>query len=67
MIENNRQNELQLQEMVNDLNKKSVDVIVLGCTHYHWIEKELNHLTGSNIKVIQPIEPVLNQLQKILL
>jgi glutamate racemase len=67
MIENNRQNELQLRDMVSDLCENNVDVIVLGCTHYHWIESELSELAGSKIKVIQPIEPVIEQLKKILL
>lgn len=67
MIEHNRQNELKLEEMVDDLKNRRVDVIVLGCTHYHWIEDELRGLSSSDIKVIQPIEPVLNQLAKVLL
>jgi glutamate racemase len=66
MIENDRTNELQLQKMVSELKEKKVDVIVLGCTHYHWIEEELRQLSGQNIQVIQPIEPVLNQLERVL-
>jgi glutamate racemase len=67
MIENNRKNELKLKEMVDELKQKKVDVLILGCTHYHWIEKELKDLSGSDIKVIQPIEPVLNQLERVIL
>lgn len=66
MIENNRQNELQLQEMIDNLRSKNVDVIVLGCTHYHWIVEELRQLAQPDIQVIQPIEPVLNQLERVL-
>jgi len=66
MIENNRQNELQLQVMINSLRAKNVDVIVLGCTHYHWIEQQLQELAKPDMQVIQPIEPVLNQLEKVL-
>lgn len=66
MIENNRQDELNLSEMINLLKHNNVDVIVLGCTHYHWIEREIRELAGPSIKVIQPIEPVLNRLQQII-
>jgi glutamate racemase len=66
MIENNRQNELLLQEMVSDLHSKNVDVIVLGCTHYHWIEEELKQFAGDGIAVIQPKEPVINQIERII-
>lgn len=67
MIENNRQNELKLTEMVDILKTQNVDVLVLGCTHYHWIQEELQKLAGTGIEVIQPIEPVLNQLERVLL
>ena len=66
MIEQNRSNELQLAELMIDLKNRSVDIIVLGCTHYHWIESELKDLAGEDMQVIQPIEPVLNQLERIL-
>lgn len=66
MIENNRQNELELKNTVDDLGSKNVDVIVLGCTHYHWIEDELRLLSAPEIQVIQPIEPILNQLERVL-
>jgi glutamate racemase len=66
MIEHSMQNELQLKEMVENLKEKNVDVIVLGCTHYHWIEDELRVFANPDIQVIQPIEPVLNQLERVL-
>lgn len=66
LIEASKQNELQLEKMVTDLRKENVDVIVLGCTHYHWVEEDLRTLAGPGMTVIQPIEPVLDQLEKIL-
>jgi len=66
MIEHNRTNELELSKLVHDLRRKQADVIVLGCTHYHWIEEELQALSAPDIKVIQPIQPVLDQLARVL-
>lgn len=66
LIENNQTNELQLEKMIESLRQENVDVIVLGCTHYHWIEEELQHLAGPGMMVIQPIEPVLDQLARVL-
>lgn len=66
LIENNQENELQLQSMIEELRQQSVDVVVLGCTHYHWIEEELQHLAGPGMMVIQPIEPVLDQVERVL-
>jgi glutamate racemase len=64
MIENNRKNELKLKEMIEDLKTKNVDF--LGCTHYHWIEKELKILAGDIIEVIQPTKPVIDQLERVI-
>lgn len=66
LIENNQENEIQLQSMVDQLRQENVDVIVLGCTHYHWIEEKLQHIAGPGMMVIQPIEPVLDQLERVL-
>jgi glutamate racemase len=66
MIEHNRKNELDLHSMIEDLRAKNVDVVVLGCTHYHWIEEELREIGSPDIQIIQPIEPILNQLENVL-
>jgi glutamate racemase len=66
MIEYNRKNELDLRSVVEDLRAKNVDVVVLGCTHYHWIEEELQALANPDMQVIQPIDPILDQLEKVL-
>lgn len=66
MIEQNRSSELKLSELITEMRQKNVDIIVLGCTHYHWIESELKQITEPDIQVIQPIEPVINQLERIL-
>lgn len=66
MIEHNRKNELDLRSMIEELRAKNVDVVVLGCTHYHWIEEELRELGAPDMQVIQPIEPILVQLERVL-
>lgn len=66
MIEHSRHNELPLEELVANVRKQGCDVIVLGCTHYHWIEDQLRAYAGDDIAVIQPIEPVLKQMERVL-
>ena len=41
--------------------EKDSDVIVLGCTHYHWIEQEIKDITRSKAIILQPEEPVIRQ------
>jgi glutamate racemase len=40
------------------------DVLVLGCTHYHWIEELIRGLANNRASVIQPEQPAINQLKK---
>lgn len=47
------------------LNKGS-DVIVLGCTHYHWIEQEINQIVGERAIVLQPEPAIISRLKVVL-
>lgn len=51
--------------ITNSLQKKS-DQIVLGCTHYHWIEQLIKQLASNKADVIQPEKPVIAQLKRVL-
>lgn len=42
------------------------DVIVLGCTHYHWIEEIINEIVDGKATVIQPEQPVIEQLARVI-
>jgi len=66
LIEKNEMNTMQLHEVISKTKEAGGDVIVLGCTHYHWIEEELIRLAGEGIRVVQPTEPVIAQLKRVL-
>jgi len=51
---------------VDDVCSKGADQIVLGCTHYHWIEKLISERAGSRAGVMHPEEPVIEQLKRVL-
>lgn len=42
------------------------DVIVLGCTHYHWIENEIKKIVGDKAIVLQPEKAIVKRLKEIL-
>lgn len=65
MVERDELHEEQLEEVVESAKASSADVIVLGCTHYHWIEEELRSLCGQDIQVIQPTEAVIAELKRV--
>lgn len=66
MIEHNQVNESTLANQINDVCDQGTDVIVLGCTHYHWIEELILKLTKSRAVVLQPEQPVVAQLKRVL-
>ena len=67
MIENNRVEREKVAKTVEGLCSAGADVIVLGCTHYHWIEDLMRKLAAAGrAEVIQPEEPVISQLKRVL-
>lgn len=66
MIENNQVNQDSLRVQINDLCDQGADVIVLGCTHYHWIEDTIQEIAAQRAVVVQPEQPVIGQLKRVL-
>lgn len=42
------------------------DVVVLGCTHYHWIESEIAKAAAGRAVIIQPEKFVIEELNQVL-
>ncbi len=66
MIEQNEIDEHKISLRITDAIKEQADVIVLGCTHYHWIEELIKEIAGERAIVLQPEQPVIIQLKKVL-
>lgn len=66
MIEANQVEHQFIKKQMKDACQKGADVIVLGCTHYHWIEEEIQKTVAGKAKVLQPVVPVAKQLKRII-
>ncbi|MFZ1484297.1 MAG: glutamate racemase [Candidatus Saccharimonadales bacterium] len=66
LIEHNQINIEQLRADLQPAVDNGADVVVLGCTHYHWIEQEVRDLVGPNVLVLQPEQAVVKQLLRVL-
>jgi len=66
MVENNKVEREKIAKEINDVCEAGADVIVLGCTHYHWIEQLITECAAGRAKVIQPEKPVIHQLKRVL-
>lgn len=65
-IENNQINRLHIKEIVDDVCHRGADVIILGCTHYHWIKDLIIELAAGRAKIIEPSEAIGRRVQQLL-
>jgi glutamate racemase len=66
LIENNQLNRHQVEQVINELCDRGADVIVLGCTHYHWIKNLIVELVADRAEVIEPSEAIGRRVQQLL-
>lgn len=66
LIEENLMNEAEIRKAIEPAVKRGADVIVLGCTHYHWIDSEIQKVAGNRAAVIHPEAAVIRRLKTIL-
>jgi len=66
LIERDEMTEARLRKEIEPVLEQDADVIVLGCTHYHWIEEEIKVIVKGKAKVIQPETAVVAQLKRVL-
>lgn len=66
MIENDQISRRKIEDAVGSVIANGADVIVLGCTHYHWIEHLIKEISGSRALVLQPEGPVISRLKTVL-
>lgn len=66
MIETDTLNREKVAKTIDEVCKAGADQIVLGCTHYHWIEQIIKDITKDRAEVIQPEPAVIVRLQRVL-
>jgi glutamate racemase len=66
MIEQEAVDEEKIKASLLPALDKNADVIVLGCTHYHWIEEEVRTISDGRATVLQPEAAVIRQLNRVI-
>lgn len=66
MIESSEVDHSFIKKQIKDVCDKGADVIVLGCTHYHWIEKEIKIAAEGRALVLQPEQSVTRRLTTVM-
>lgn len=66
LIESSQLNRSTIDTTINTVCEKGADVIVLGCTHYHWIKDEVIAATLGRATVIEPSQAIGNRVFQLL-
>jgi glutamate racemase len=66
MIEHKQVDEKIIAGRINEVLAENADIIVLACTHYHWIEDEIKELAGDKAQVLQPEDAIIRRLKRVL-
>lgn len=66
MIENNNINHDKIKQQIEEVCNAGADVIVLGCTHYHWIEQTIHEFAAGRAQIIQPEQAIVKRVKQVL-
>ena len=66
LIENSSKDRDMISRTIKSALADGADVIVLGCTHYHWIEEDIRDIAAGRAVVIQPEQAIINRLKQVL-
>lgn len=65
-IENNSINRQHIESTINEVCARGADVIVLACTHYHWIKELIADIADGRATVIEPSEAIARRVRQLL-
>jgi glutamate racemase len=65
MIEDNAINESQIRTVIESTINARADVIVLGCTHYHWIKALIASLAGDSMTILEPTDAIARRITQL--
>lgn len=62
MIEHKKVDESKIKTMVEQSKEHNADVIVLACTHYHWIKDSIEKFAGAGVTVLDPSTAIVSRV-----
>lgn len=66
MIEHNELSDDRIETITQSVVDQNADVIVLACTHYHWIEDKIREIAGDTAVIIDPTDAISHQVHSLL-
>lgn len=66
MIEEDHIDQALIRDVTEECIQRGADVIVMACTHYHWIEKSVERIALGRAIILQPEAAIVAQLKRVL-
>jgi glutamate racemase len=66
LIEAGESDDVPIEDMVFQLIEKGVDVIVLACTHYHWLSERAEVAAGARAIILEPSDSIGSRIISLL-
>lgn len=65
MIETNHVDRSVIARIIEQCCEQGADVIVLACTHYHWIKELINEIADGRATILEPSEAIARRVKAI--
>lgn len=66
LIERGEASAVDLGPLVALVAESAADVVVLACTHYHWLKEDISRALGPRVSVLEPSDAIAAQITRIL-
>jgi glutamate racemase len=66
LIEHNQIDTQKITDLINEVCDSGADVIVLACTHYHWIKEDIIEISNGRASIIDPSEAISRRVEEVL-
>ncbi|WP_120004207.1 glutamate racemase [Nesterenkonia muleiensis] len=64
-IERGEPETIDLEPLRLLVQQRAADVVVLGCTHYHWIKHRVQQAAGAEVTVLEPTDAIAAQIRRV--
>lgn len=65
LIEQNKSDQIDLHAFAQLIDNKNVDVVVLGCTHFHWLKQRIIDIVGKKVTVLEPSDSIVDRIKSL--
>lgn len=65
MIETDHIDRSTIKRTIDECCEEGADVIVLACTHYHWIKELITDITAGRAIILEPSEAIVRRVKAI--